>query len=177
MSKHLNEQQQELVANNHNLIYKYASYKNLPVDEYYDILAIGLCKAALSYDKDKGHFSTIAYLCMHNEVCNYYKSITKKSTIPENIILSYDVGFNGDDIDEYTFLETILDEKYNDDFIVNKIITESIIEKLDDKEKKIINLFYIGLNKGKICEVINCSRYILDNHIKSIKGKCKSVLV
>ena len=47
MSIQLNDEQRKLVADNHNLIYQYLIDNNLPQDEYYDIAAIGLCKAAL----------------------------------------------------------------------------------------------------------------------------------
>ena len=58
MSIQLNDEQRKLVADNHNLIYQYLIDNNLPQDEYYDIAAIGLCKAALKYDTAKGACST-----------------------------------------------------------------------------------------------------------------------
>ena len=58
----LNDEQRKLVADNHNLIYQYLIDNNLPQDEYYDIAAIGVCKAAMGYDASKGiNFST----CVH----------------------------------------------------------------------------------------------------------------
>ena len=45
--KSLTAEQQQLVIENHNLIYDFAKRKNLIIEEYYDILAIGLCNAAL----------------------------------------------------------------------------------------------------------------------------------
>ena len=49
----LTKEQKELVENNHKLIYYYIHKNGLSVDEYYDILAIGLCKAALHLMKVK----------------------------------------------------------------------------------------------------------------------------
>ena len=61
MSIQLNDEQRKLVEDNHNLIYQYLIDNKLPQDEYYDIAAIGLCKAALKYDTSKGAFSTYVY--------------------------------------------------------------------------------------------------------------------
>ena len=50
----LTKEQQKLVLNNHNLIYKCLKKYNLSAEEYYDIAAYALCKAALHFDPDKG---------------------------------------------------------------------------------------------------------------------------
>ena len=59
--------QQRIVSENHNLIYSLANKKNINLDEYYDVLAIGLCKAAMIYNENKSKFSTLAFTCMLNE--------------------------------------------------------------------------------------------------------------
>ena len=43
----LTQQQQQLVEDNHKLIYFYLYRNSLSVDEFYDVAAIGLCKAAI----------------------------------------------------------------------------------------------------------------------------------
>ena len=45
-------------------MYKY----HLDVEEWYDIAAIGLCKAANTYNNDKSEFSTYAYKCMYTTI-------------------------------------------------------------------------------------------------------------
>ncbi len=68
MDDALSKDQQDLVSDNHNLIYSYANKMNLDINEYYDLLAIGLCKAAKMYDPNRGYaFSTYAYFVMRNE--------------------------------------------------------------------------------------------------------------
>lgn len=66
----LNDGQRKLVADNHNLIYQYLIDNNLSQDEYYDIAAIGMCKAALKYDTSKGAFSTYVYKAIGNTLKN-----------------------------------------------------------------------------------------------------------
>lgn len=65
----MNDAQRKLAADNHNLIYKALQDYNLTADDYYDVAAIGLCKAALNYDESRNvKFSTFAVTCMHNEL-------------------------------------------------------------------------------------------------------------
>lgn len=72
MSKTLNDTQRKLVEDNHNLIYSYIHSHKLNLDaveDWYGAAAVGLCKAALIYDESRGcKFSTLAYLCIDNEV-------------------------------------------------------------------------------------------------------------
>ena len=57
----LTPEQQKLVEENHDLIYHMLNYHRLNHEDYYDIAAIGLCKAALIFKKPKKvQFSTFA---------------------------------------------------------------------------------------------------------------------
>ena len=67
--KPLTDEQQKLVEANHNLIYFLLKTYKWTIDKYYDIAAIGLCKAAQRYDESRGvNFSTYAMRVMYNEV-------------------------------------------------------------------------------------------------------------
>lgn len=57
----LTDDQKKLVEDNHNLIYWYCNKNNLPVEDYYDMLAIELCKAVQTYDPTKSKISTYIY--------------------------------------------------------------------------------------------------------------------
>ena len=48
----MTRESQRLVEDNHNLIYKFLRNHNLE-DDWYDVAAIGLCKAANNYNSDK----------------------------------------------------------------------------------------------------------------------------
>ena len=63
----LNTEQRKLVEDNHDLIYGFMTKYRLDFSTWYDICAIGLCKAGMAYD-GSNRFSTLAYHCMHNEV-------------------------------------------------------------------------------------------------------------
>ena len=72
MSLKLNDEQRKLVEQNHNLIYSAMTkcgIRRQDFDDYYGFAAIGLCKAAIDYDKTRCiSFSTYAYLCIEYEI-------------------------------------------------------------------------------------------------------------
>lgn len=80
--EHLTPQQKKLVEDNHNLIYSLAYKKNINLDEFYGDLAIGLCKAALAFDENRGKFSTLAYTSMYNEYKIRLRQITAERIVP-----------------------------------------------------------------------------------------------
>ena len=48
----MTEKQKQLVVDNHNLIYSFLHKHGFDEEEFYDLAAIGLCKAAKSYKDD-----------------------------------------------------------------------------------------------------------------------------
>ena len=63
-------------AKNHRLIYKYLKKRQLPKEEYYDIVVFGYLKAVQDYfrkeDLQSFSFSTICYRYMSREITNYH---------------------------------------------------------------------------------------------------------
>ena len=79
----LTEDQRRLVEENHNLIYKVLYDHHLDVDEWYDVAAIGLCKAALFDPELNFQFSTYACASIWNNICNKYNLSTADRQIPK----------------------------------------------------------------------------------------------
>ena len=76
----LTSKQSRLAEENYNLIYAYLAKYNLS-EEYYGDAAIGLCKAAQTYDENYGtEFSTYAYMCMKHACMNAKRK--ENTTIP-----------------------------------------------------------------------------------------------
>ena len=67
MTPRLNDEQRKLVEDNHNLIYTFMRSHGLEIEEWYDVLAIALCKAAIGFNGTSA-FSTYAYKVMLNSV-------------------------------------------------------------------------------------------------------------
>lgn len=64
----LTDEQRKLAEDNHNLIYFVLHKNNWSIDEYYDVAAIGLCRAAQTYAPDKGAFSAYSVKVITNQV-------------------------------------------------------------------------------------------------------------
>lgn len=109
MLNRLNDAQRQLVADNHNLIYKYLDGKHLSMDsveDWYGAAAVGLCKAGIIFDKTRGlKFSTLAFVCMENEVRGVLRRISKYET---HNVLSLDYPI--DETETLTFGDLIPDE-------------------------------------------------------------------
>ena len=173
----LTETQQNLVVSNHNLIYEFSKKKHLPIEEYYDILAIGLCKASQSYDSTKGGFSTIAFRCMDAEVKDYYRYVYAEKRIPDDMILSYDAPTGGEDSDcKSSFLDGFTDNCCVHDAVVGDIMCENLMNLLSNKEQVVAKLLTDGVNQSDIAKQINCTRQTVKYYIIQIRKKWNSYL-
>ena len=171
MEQALTKEQKDLVELNHNLIYGFAKEKNLPIDEYYDILAIGLCKAARIYDKNKGSFSTLAYNCMRNELYIVYRhDYQRESAIPHELIYSYDLA-NEDLDNEKSIIEILTDNYSTTEVVINNIMLETFIDTLSEKEKKIFQLLRNEKTQEEISKEMNCARTNITYFVQRIRKK------
>lgn len=169
----MTDKQKKIAEVNHNLIYDYANRNGLDINEYYDILAIGLCKAAIAYNPLVNEkFSPLANRCMKNEMIDYYKSIQKKDCIPANNIVYYDASVKDND---GVRIDNILHSNCNldDNFISNEIFDE-MLNLLTEKEKDVVTLILQGLKKLEIAKKMQCEPANITYYIKTIKRKLKA---
>lgn len=152
----LNEQQKKLVEENHNLIYKFIRLKNLEEENFYDLFAIALCKAALFYTKDSDYtFSTYAFSCMNNEYKNYLRHRYCEASIPLNKIVSINNFFE----DKYGYIcekDYILEDKKAFDetlFELNDFFTI-----LSPMQKKVLKGLLYGYKEVGLARCLKCSR-------------------
>lgn len=171
--KTLNQRQQELVEKNHILIYEFAKEKRISVDEYYGLLAIGLCKAALAYDENRGKFSTIAYCCMSNELKGYWNYINKKSMIPKTKMFSYDMPVKDCNNENFanSYIDTIVDDKDMQNEIANNIMLSEYGKLLTEKERKVFESLIKGLTYTDIAEEMNCTKQNINYYMQQIRKK------
>ena len=175
--KSLTLEQQDLVTQNHNLIYDFAKRKNLVIEEYYDILAIGLCNAALYYDSSKGKFSTLANLCMSNAVKDYWRNISADSKISEDLILSYDASKSGDEAEcGDAFIDRLTDGISIQDMVLSNISCDALMGVLNEKEKKVVRGITKGLTSREIAKIIDCTHQYVSVIKTNIKKKWKPLL-
>lgn len=159
----LTDEQRKLAEDNHKLIekYLYDHRATMAYDDWYDVLAVGLCKAARAYNPERGAFSTLAYKCFSTEI-----AFVRKNTRPgrqkfyENLIY-FDACV--DEEGEYfgDYLENQALTRYS---VENKVLSEYVLaEYLRDKRtsgqvRKILDLSSQGYTQQEIADMIGCTR-------------------
>lgn len=171
----MTDKQKKLVEDNHNLIYSFCKIHNLSVKEYYDIIAIGLCKAAMSFDSTISKFSTYSYQVMRNELFMSNRIKTRKSSIPEYMLDYYnkplDTKKDGKDIE-------MLDQLYAPDNTEQEAILNisfhNLLVGLNKREKEVMDLLLCGCSQIEISKQLGISRSYVGKLIRGIKKKLAS---
>ena len=169
----MNDEQRKLVENNHNLIYAILHKYNLPIDEYYDVAAIGLCKAAITFDVEKGYlFSTYAYAVIKAELGIVFRRNTSKRAIPFNKLTYYQNVISDGDGKETEWLDIIPDNTdIEADVIANETIKQ-ISSKLKERDKIVFDLLVSGCKQKEISKIIGYSQ----PYVSRIKAKIIKLL-
>lgn len=157
----LNDEQRKLVEDNHKLIYSFMQKKKLFSDDWYSILAIGLCKAALNYNNELGNkFSTYAYATMENEVrLELVKSQTQKRN-SEHSVLYYNDNIRSGNTERITLLDTIHDRHIDieNDAIFITDMTNAMNKIKSDKRRFIVKLLSYGYSRKDVSQILGCSQ-------------------
>lgn len=155
----LNEEQRELAAQNHNLIYSFAHSHYLDLEEFYDILAIALCIAAREFDPNRGcKFSSYAYRVMTVAVCKYFRDINAASRIPIGSIRSIN-----EEIVNHEGAKTELIEVLEGDFFTTYIDETTVhvqrfLETLNVNEKYIVFGLLNGYREQDLARYLHYTR-------------------
>lgn len=173
--KQLTVAQQDLVTENHNLIYSFAKSRDLNLDEYYDILAIGLCKAGLLFDPSRGcAFSTLAYRLMQNECFMYWRNTyVGLKKIPHNLIISYDSPFY-DEKDGRKYIDLINDlfGSYRIDTTTSEL--KEFMESLSKQERLVLHYSIYGYTQLEITRRVGLSQSYISRVLRKIREKWKA---
>ena len=165
----LTEEQKKLVEENHNLIYWFAKKYHVPIEEYYDVLAQGLCMAAYHYDPSKCSFSTYAYLCMNTEMHVEYRKTLRKSEIPQGNLFHYENAWQLSDL--------IPTNEKTENKVIDRISYENLIsllnDILNDKDKEVLTHILNGLTMREIAKIEGTSHQAIHNRMKKIRDKVK----
>ena len=139
----LTSQQQELVESHHNMIYWFMRKVRIDIEEYYDVFALALCKAAIHFNPNINvAFSTYLSKTFYNEYFNLTNKLLKENK-------------------EYEFLEDVhVIDGEND--IVNEIDArmqlQNINKHLNEREMKILYHYAKGYSCREIAKKMHCSK-------------------
>ena len=173
--KQLNQTQQKLVEDNHNLIFSFMNKNKLSfndVEDWYGTCAIAMCKAAMTYDPDRNvKFGTVAYVYMNNAMKNTLAKYSKEEMclsldyyMTEDIQLEDCITNNSDEIGEFEFY-TIFDKHYSQLTNRKKQIIDTCIND-DGSFEDIAKL--LGITKQRVGQV---HKNFLDNLYSDLYGK------
>ena len=168
----LNTEQRELVEDNHDLIYGFMVKYKLDFNTWYDICAIGLCKASIAYD-GSSNFSTLAYHCMRNQVSNV-RRIGRSKKRDDSRVISLNNKVKTIYNEDLPLEAAIASEARNEDYVVGRDWAEWFIEYASTIMLKVL---YAKLTECKTCqevadkfgvskEAVNKQMRILQKHYK-----------
>lgn len=167
----MTKEQEQLVTDNHNLIYfflnkwgKILEYSDMT--DYYDICAIGLCKAAITYDSSKDvKFATYAGVCIENEIKIELRN-RKKYSAP---VYSLDMTFNNtsDGTGEIAFGENLTTGLSAYD----EILPYQLDKVLNAREYKLVALILQDYTQIEIGNIIGISQAQVSKMFSKIKQK------
>ena len=166
--RHLTPEQQKLAADNHNLIYSFAVKNKIDVVEYYDVLALGLCKAALYHDGVSGKFSTLAYKCMRtvymDEVVTHDKRY-KRGNGKRTEYYEDPVFQNGS---KETYFNLFSNEKSPDeDSMILKLNFQEFCRYITDREQKVLKMKLSGMTQKEIAKEYGVTHQMVSLWLKS----------
>ena len=164
----LTDDQRKLAEKHHNLIYTFAREYKINLDEYYDLLAIGLCIAARIFDPDKGvKFSTLAYQCMRNQYYNHRFKMRYSKNIPEDKIVSYSEPISEDGY-SITLLDTLEDPSAAMDTSVAQV--NEFLKPVPEQYRGVLCEMIKGKRPADAARDYGCSRQYI-TYLRSVFAK------
>lgn len=157
------------------MIYFYLhKYKtNYSIEELYDIAAIGLCKAAITYNSEKSKFTTYALSCINNEVNHELRKTTAAKCVPQSaqISLCQSTGEG-----EGMTLESLLeDETKFEDNVLTAVVFNQFWLELNEREKEMLSLINVGLKQDAVAKELNVSQAQVSRILTKLRTKFKQI--
>lgn len=150
-------EQKQLITDNHNLIYSFLQKRSLDIEDYYDLAAIGLCKAAKTFEKDKSAFSTYAFCCMFNEVMHHKRKMKAAMRIGQSELIYYDNTENNEDGSSSLF-DRIHCNTDTEDKIILSLDIERSLKNMNEKEMIILLMSTQGYKQIQIAKQVKITQ-------------------
>lgn len=168
------------ITQNHNLIYSFLRHHNLNIEDYYDIVAIGLVKAAQTFQEEKSSkFSSYAYFVMWNEIKSEWRKNSAQHREIQKYLISYNQNIKNNNEDGKTILLDCLPNiNCNvENEIIIKTVVENFVKKIKNpNHKKIFYMHISGYKQREIAEEINQTQSNVNRIIKDLLQKLKKEL-
>lgn len=131
----------------------------MDIEDYYDLAAIGLCKAGSKFNSSKSNFSTWAYKCMFTTVFTEIRNRKAAKRISDRQIVYYQAEFDDSNGGDTSTLMNYIPSKENvEENVLSELILKEYMTKLKDRDKKIFALFSEGYKQNEIGKIVGCSQ-------------------
>lgn len=161
--KRMTKQEQQLVEENYHLINSFLHLYKLEERDYYDTVAIALCHAAMTYEEDQDGFDHYAYLCMENAMHVESKEEQSCIEIPqEDLAFCPCASARQGDFISFAFIEDSAVFRHN--FSV-------FVKQLDQKTKKVVQMFVYGYKQAEIADALGCTQSCVSRVRKKLAGE------
>lgn len=176
--KPLTDEQRKLVEDNIKLAYEFVHRRGFTYgyefEDAVQIALLGLIHAAMTFKESKSKFSTYAFLAMQSQFNIEYKKIKRqKESGIINISLSEPVIKN----EELSFEDIIVERQDSIEGIETIIAIKNTYEKLNDKEKQVIDMAFYAkekeANQKNIAKKLGVSQSFVSRTTKKFKEYLK----
>ena len=132
----LNERQRTFAERNHKVLEDFLKYRDLPQDEFYDVVVFRFLRAVKQYDErddlKQYSFRTIANNHMRSALGGYFKKLRKQHEKMQVLSLDCPISPNSN----FTLSDIVADERVD--------ICEEVCQKLSPESEQIKGLLHIS---------------------------------
>ena len=169
-NKRLTEEQRELVNNNIGLVKKFIEKKRLKYDDWYDLMCIALCEAAITFNPEKGKFSTHAFWKMQqkltHEVAHLNTNKRGNGSNPKRLDQTVRV-----DNEDYTLAELVASEDNVEESAVLRKNMADMMKRLTKTEQIIAAELANGTTQKEIGAKMGLSQQAINAYVKLMRSR------
>lgn len=171
----LTPEQRKLAEKHHNLIFYFMKRKRLDQEEFYDILAIALCKAVRSYDPSEYAFATYCYRCFENALRMHIRD--NKRRVQSAPFSAFEIHDDSGDIDN-VIEETVSCEKAIQTFdeLETYMAMEGFVSRIPEKLRQVLDLHIKEYTQQQIAEILGISQPQVSRRLARIRALYKKYI-
>jgi len=135
---------------------------------------VGLCKAANSYDPDRGvRFTTYSSMCIRNEMLMFLRKLNRQ--VNAEVSLQDTIGYDADGR-ELTYEDIIEDESQSPDHFLADAIAKEFTEQQKPLDREILKALQSGHKQSEIGEMLGIKQPTVCRHIRAMKKQAKNLI-
>lgn len=164
----LTPEQRKLAEKHHNLIFYFMKRKRLDQEEFYDILAIALCKAARLYDPSEYTFATYCYRCFENALRMHIRD--NKRRVQSTPFSAFEIHNDSDDIDNVIEETAECEEALQSfDELETRMALEGFVSRIPENLRQVLELHLKEYTQQQIAEILGITQPQVSRRLARIR--------